>query len=93
MDNRCDTSVLPENIFDLNGEVFFQCIRHTGGHMLCEALKIQFIDSTRILMETPDVFDIFKYKSSEINVLRDRVYCKTEKGDYIAKSGIRTNLT
>jgi hypothetical protein len=61
-------SVLSDNSFDLNGEVFFQCIRHIGGHMLCDILKIQLIDSTRILMETPDVFDIFKYNSSEINV-------------------------
>jgi hypothetical protein len=30
-----------------------------GGHLLCEILKIQFIDSTRILVKSPDVFDIF----------------------------------
>jgi hypothetical protein len=93
MDNRCDTSVLPDNISDLNGEVFFQCIRQTGGHVLCEILKIQFIDSTRILMESPDVFDIFKYNSLEMNDLRDQVCFETEKGDYIVKSGVRTNLS
>ena len=85
MDNSCDTSVLPNDIFDLNGEEFFTCVRKIGGQMLCEILKIQFIDSTRTLMESPDVFDIFKYNSLEINHLRDQVCFKTENGHYILK--------
>jgi hypothetical protein len=83
MGKSWDTSILPDNIFDSNGEVVFQCIRQIGGHMLCEILKIQFIDSTRILMEFLDVFDIFKSNSLEINDLCDQVCFKTEKGDYI----------
>ena len=93
MDNKCDASVLPNDIFDLNGEDFFTCVRKIGGQMLCEILKIQFIDSTRTLMESPDVFDIFKYNSLEINHLRDQVCFRTENGHYILKSGIRTSLS
>jgi hypothetical protein len=44
-------------------------------------------------MESPDVFDILKYNSLEINHLRDQVCFKTEDGHDILESGIRTSLS
>ncbi|CAF1133516.1 unnamed protein product [Didymodactylos carnosus] len=93
MNSKCDTSVLPNNIFSLQGDEFFRCIEQLAGGMLCAILKIQLIDSTQALMNSTDLFDIFLYNSPKINCLRDKVYFRTENGDYILKSGITTNLS
>jgi len=91
--NKCDTSVLPNNIFSLKGDVFYECIQQLVGEMLCEILKIQLIDSAQALMDCDDLFNIFQYNSPEINCLRDKACFKTVNGDYIVKRGIITNLS
>ena len=93
MNSNGDTSILPNNVFHLKGDEFFRLIRNIAGETVCEILQIQLIDSTQLLLNTPDLFDIFKYHSIETNHLRNKACFKTANGDYILKSGIITNVS
>ena len=93
MNSNGDTSILPNNVFHLKGDEFFRLIRNIAGETVCEILQIQLIDSTQLLLNTPDLFDIFKYDSIETNHLRNKACFKTANGDYILKSGIITNVS
>ncbi len=93
MNNHYDPTIIPDNLLNLKGDEFFKCIKQLGGEMLCEILKIQLIDSTEAFVNSNNLFDIFQYNSPEINCLRDKIYFRTENGDYILKSGITTNLS
>ena len=87
-----DPSIIPSNILTLRGDEFFKCIKQLSGEVICDLLKIQLIDSTEVLINTDDLFEIFQYNSPEINCLRDKIYFKADDDGYILKSGIRTNL-
>jgi hypothetical protein len=93
MNDKGDTSMLLNNIFSLKGDEFFNCICQLSGEILCEILKIQFIDSAETLLNSSNLFNIFQYNSPEINGLRNKVCFKMDNGDYIVKSGILTNLS
>ena len=84
---------MPNNVWHLKGDEFFQFIRNIAGETLCEILQLKSSDSTQLFLNTPDLFDVFKHDSFDINHLRDGVYFKTESGDYIRKSGIITNVS
>ena len=92
MDHITSCSVLPDNVLMLKGEQFFDWIRTTVSQTLSEVFKIQLIDSTQVLMNCADPFDVFKYDSPDVNHLREKVYFKTNNGDYILKVGIQTNF-
>ena len=92
MDDTASCSVLPANVLELRGEPFFEWIQKTFSETLSEVFKIQLIDSTLVLMNCLDPFDVFKYNSPDVNRLRDKVYFKTNNGDYILKVGIQTNF-
>ncbi|UJR18384.1 hypothetical protein I4U23_005288 [Adineta vaga] len=93
MNDQYKITLLPDNIFCLKGDEFFRCISQLSGEILCEVLKIQLIDSADAFLNTSNVFDIFRFNSSEINSLRNQVCFKTENGDYIIRNGLLTNLS
>ena len=92
MSNTASLPVLPDDVLELNGEQFFKWIQKTVGETVTEILRIQLINSTRVLMDCADPFDVFKYDSPEINYLREKVYFKTNNGDYIMRTGVKTNF-
>ena len=92
MSNTASLPVLPDNVLELKGEQFFEWIHETVGEALTAILKIQLIDSTQVLINCADPFDVFKYDSPDINRLRGKVYFKTSNGGYIMKTGVKTNF-
>jgi hypothetical protein len=59
---------------------------------LADALKIQLIDFTQLLMNCEDSFDVFKYDSPDITHLRKKVHFRTDNSDHIMKTGVITNF-
>ena len=92
MNNTPNLLVVLENVLDLTGDRFFEWVRRTVGETLSEILKIQLIDSAQVLINCSDPFDVFKYDSSDINHLREKVYFKTSNGDYLMRTGVKTNF-
>ncbi|CAF4032409.1 unnamed protein product [Rotaria sp. Silwood1] len=87
-----DTSILPNNIFTLQKDDFFQIIKSLVGEGLYEILKIQSIDSAENLMTTTDVFDVFKYESPQLLDIQNKYFFKMQDGQYLVKTGIKNSL-
>ncbi|CAF1460343.1 unnamed protein product [Rotaria sp. Silwood1] len=87
-----DVSVLPDNILTLKGEEFFRVVRSLVGEVVCNILEIQLIDSAQNLLNTTDVFEIFKYDSEEINDIKTRSCFKMRNGEYIIRTGVLNNM-
>ncbi|CAM4822591.1 unnamed protein product [Rotaria magnacalcarata] len=79
MNNHYDATTIPNNVLSLKDDEFFKFIKQLGGEILCELLKIQLIDSTKVFVNSNNLFDIFQYSSPEINCLRDKMHFRTEK--------------
>ena len=88
----CDTPVLPDDIFAMNGQDFFNVIRSLVGEVTCDILQIQMIDSANNLLNTNDVFDIFKYDSEEIDDIKTKACFKMRNGEYIIRTGVLNNM-
>ncbi|CAF2998450.1 unnamed protein product [Rotaria sp. Silwood2] len=87
-----DTSLLPNNIFSLKNDEFFQIIKSLVGEGLCEILKIQSINSAENLIATDDIFDVFKYDSEELIDIKNKHFFKLQNGQYLVKTGIKNSL-
>ncbi|CAF4198505.1 unnamed protein product [Rotaria magnacalcarata] len=92
METNWDASILPNDVFILKDNEFFECIKHVAGDIVCEILKIQMIDSAQVLINSDDLLSFLQHNSPEINFFRDKVCFKTENGSFLIKSGITTNM-
>ncbi|CAF1677844.1 unnamed protein product [Rotaria magnacalcarata] len=93
METNWDASILPNDVFILKDNEFFECIKHVAGDIVCEILKIQMIDSAQVLINSDDLLSFLQHNSPEINFFRDKVCFKTENGSFLIKSGITTNMS
>ncbi|CAF4284302.1 unnamed protein product, partial [Adineta steineri] len=82
-----DTSRLPENVLELEGEEFYRFTKSISGVLLTEVLKVQNIDSVFIFLQTKDIFEIFKYNSITLRDLKLKIGFDVEDGEFQVKHG------
>ncbi|CAF4284482.1 unnamed protein product, partial [Adineta steineri] len=82
-----DTSRLPENVLELEGEDFYRFTKSISGALLTEVLKVQNIDSVFIFLQTKDIFEIFKYNSITLRDLKLKIGFDVEDGEFQVKHG------
>ncbi|CAF1542054.1 unnamed protein product [Rotaria sp. Silwood1] len=58
--------MLPDNVLTLKGDEFYKFVQSVAGEPLYDILKIQSINSTQSLLDTDDIFEIFKYDSPDL---------------------------
>ncbi|CAF1650247.1 unnamed protein product, partial [Adineta steineri] len=84
-----DTSRLPENVLELEGEDFYRFTKSISGALLTEVLKVQNIDSVFIFLQTKDIFEIFKYNSITLRDLKSKIGFDVEDGEFQVKHGLK----
>ncbi|CAF1092861.1 unnamed protein product [Didymodactylos carnosus] len=87
-----DVSLVPDNVFTLDGNDFYQLVQSLAGETVCEILRIQSINSTRSFLNTDDVLEIFKYDSPDLIGIKNKSCHKMTNGHYIIKAGIKSSL-
>ncbi|CAF0773297.1 unnamed protein product [Didymodactylos carnosus] len=87
-----DVSLVPDNVFTLDGNDFYQLVQSLVGETVCEILRIQSINSTRSFLNTDDVLEIFKYDSPDLISIKNKSCHKMTNGHYIIKAGIQSSL-
>ncbi|CAF4104475.1 unnamed protein product [Rotaria sp. Silwood2] len=89
MDDR-----LPENVFSLKNDDFYEFIQVLVGQQMVDILKFQSITSTQSLIRNPNIFEIFNMNCSESSFLmiRERSCFQLDNGTFIVKIGLINNL-
>ena len=62
-------------------------MQNVASEILCEIFETQLIDYTQTLLSIPNLCEIFKYDSVEMNHVRNETCFKTQKGDDILNRG------
>jgi hypothetical protein len=65
-------STLPDHVLALRGDDFYAFVKSMVGSPLHDILKIQSIDSSQSLLDTNDIFEIFKYNSPDLLELKTK---------------------
>ncbi|CAM4929108.1 unnamed protein product [Rotaria socialis] len=80
---------LPENVFSLKNDDFYEFIQVLVGQQMVDILKFQSITSTQSLIRNPNIFEIFNMNSSESSFLmiRERSCFQLDNGAFIVKIG------
>lgn len=89
--NTSAKSRLPENIFDLNNDTFYDFVATTYGNDLAQLMTFQAIRNGRHLLEATidDILLVLNHDSDEIDELRN-ICCFRVKGDqYEVKLGVK----
>jgi hypothetical protein len=87
-------SMSSDDILTLRDDDFYTFTRSVVGSPLHDILKIQLIDSSQSFLDTNDVFEIFKYDSSDPDLLEiKKKSCFKINGEYVVKTGIQNSLT
>jgi len=81
-------STLPDHVLALRGHDFYAFVKSMAGSPLHDILKIQSIDSSQSLLDTNDIFEIFKYNSSDLLELKTKS-CFKINDEYVVKTGIK----
>ncbi|CAM4987215.1 unnamed protein product, partial [Rotaria socialis] len=81
---------LPENVFSLKNDDFYEFIQVLVGQQMADILKFQSITSTQSLIRNPNIFAIFNMNSSESSFLmiRERSCFQLDNGAFIVKIGL-----
>ncbi|CAF1350578.1 unnamed protein product [Rotaria sordida] len=91
--NMYNLSISPNNVLTLKGDEFYKFVQSVaGGGPLYDILKIQSINSTQLLLDTDDIFEIFKYDSPDLIEIKSKSYFKIS-GEYVVKAGIKNSST
>jgi len=85
-------STLPDHVLALRGDDFYAFVKSMAGSPLHDILKIQSIDSSQSLLDTNDIFEIFKYNSSDLLELKTKSRFKIND-EYVVKTRIKNSLT
>ena len=87
-----DTSVLPDDVFSLSNDGFYNMIRALVGEQIVEILKVQLICSTQSLLRTRNIFEIFDIDCPTLSEIRQRSCFQFDDGSFIVKNGLKNNL-
>ncbi|CAF1430482.1 unnamed protein product, partial [Rotaria magnacalcarata] len=89
MDDR-----LPDNVFSLKNDDFYEFIQVLVGQQMVDILKFQSITSTQSLIRNPNIFEIFNMNCSESSFLmiREQSCFQLDNGTFIVKIGLINNL-
>ena len=83
-------SMLPDNVLTLRDDEFYKFVQSVVGKPLYDILKIQSINSTQSLLDTDDIFEIFKYDSPDLTEIKSKS-CFEVDGEYVVKVGIKNS--
>ena len=86
--NMYGLSMLPDNVLTLRDDEFYKFVQSVVGKPLYDILKIQSINSTQSLLDTDDIFEIFKYDSPDLTEIKSKS-CFEVDGEYVVKVGIK----
>jgi hypothetical protein len=95
MDNSfCDTTILPDNIFSLSNDEFFVVVQKLAGDSIVEMLKLQYINSTKSLLRTENVFNVFSIACNDSHLLniKKKVGFQLDDGTFVVKDGVKSNM-
>ena len=88
--NMYGLSMLPDKVLTLRDDEFYTFVQSVVGKPLYDILKIQSINSTQSLLDTDDIFEIFKYDSPDLTEIKSKSYFEVD-GEYVIKVGIKNS--
>lgn len=87
-----DTSLLPSDILSLRGDEFFQVIKDLTSDTVAELVRIQAIENVRVFMLVPNILDVFKINSYQLDNLKCKACIQLKNNEYFIKPGVEISI-
>lgn len=86
------SSSVPNNIFELENEEFFEFVRYFSGEKLAILLQFQEITNVQCFLDCDDPFEILSFDSDDLLDLKKKLCVKLNNNSFAVLPGIKSKM-